>query len=520
MLSAPARGGGAARLLRARALRAASRRARPPRAAADAPARTWEEAGLSAPVAAALAALGCGTPTAIQAAAAAPQLAGRHTVLTAETGSGKTYAYLAPLAERLQRAGGPSGAFAAVLVPNAMLARQVAAAANALRGGGGERLLPAAALGGALGWQAARSEAAALVVATPARLLEELFGSNAPAFAFAPAEAGAEAGARGGGWAAALHVVVADEADMLLSGGFERPFRRLLQLLDAAEAEAAAADGGGRRQYIFAAATMHASGRRTPGETLSRAFPDAAWLASPRLHRASALLTHVWRAVAAEECAAEVAAALAEAPGETSLVFCNTAAGVTRLAAELAAAHGVECLPYGAEQGAEARAEALAALRSQATRVLVCTDAAARGLDVPSVTHVVQAAFASSAVDFLHRAGRTCRAPGAAGRLTSLVAPGAARLAAAVRAAVEAGEGVEEEAAMESAFSRKRSFAKKFKKFGESRTGTPDAAKAAAMAQRAEAREARIEAKGGRERARAWRGAPAASAAAPESSFS
>lgn len=90
----------------------------------------------------------------------------------------------------------------------------------------------------------------------------------------------------------------------------------------------------------------------------------------------------------------------------------------------------------------------------------MATDAAARGLDVPGLAHVVQAHFAANAIDFLHRVGRTARA-GTAGRVTSLVAPGAADLAAAVRGAVEEG------APLEGAFSRKRSFRRKLRRYGE-----------------------------------------------------
>ena len=95
--------------------------------------------------------------------------------------------------------------------------------------------------------------------------------------------------------------------------------------------------------------------------------------------------------------------------------------------------------------------------------VLVCTDAAARGVDVPEVAHVVQAEFAGNAVEYLHRIGRTARC-GAVGCVTNLIGAGDEELVLAVRKCEEAGVSVE------SAFSRKRSFKKKFKKYGETRT--------------------------------------------------
>jgi len=79
------------------------------------------------------------------------------------------------------------------------------------------------------------------------------------------------------------------------------------------------------------------------------------------------------------------------------------------------------------------------------------------------VVHVVQAEFAGNAVEYLHRIGRTARC-GAAGRVTNLVGAKDEELIAAIRLCEENGQPVE------SAFSRKRSFRKKYKKYGESRT--------------------------------------------------
>lgn len=91
--------------------------------------------------------------------------------------------------------------------------------------------------------------------------------------------------------------------------------------------------------------------------------------------------------------------------------------------------------------------------------VVVSTDAAARGIDLPDVTHVVQADFATNAVDFIHRIGRTARAD-RGGKVTSLVLPEASVLAAALRAYVEEGKPVE------GCFSRNRSFSRKVKRYG------------------------------------------------------
>jgi superfamily II DNA/RNA helicase len=453
-------------------------------------------------------------------------LRGQHTVIAAETGSGKTFAYLAPLISRLLAAtpaAGPSRTplAAVVLCPNAMLAAQVANAANSLCDAAGAPLLRAVALSPSLSLRAAADQGAPLVVATPARLLEELFAFRSGRW-------------KHGAYPAAVHAVrclVVDEADMLLTGGFEAATKRCVQLFDAAEAARAAgrlaagpppdieepaaswdmrevfgeegdAPAAGEeegdapaaplpvdvplsqaapeplppRQYIFAAATLHSSGRRTPGETLRSGFPEAAWVAGPRLHRAASQLTHAWAMVTSEERPAAVADVLRAHSGGQTLVFANTVAEAAALA-EWLVEHAPElaCGAYHGGMPTVARTEALDAFRAGVLQVMVCTDAGARGLDVPGVRHVVQASFALSAMDYLHRAGRTARA-GAPGRLTSFYDEAAAPLVEAVRTAVDAGQPVD------AAFSRKRSFAKKRAKYGDSRLGPVDETKAAASA--------------------------------------
>lgn len=91
--------------------------------------------------------------------------------------------------------------------------------------------------------------------------------------------------------------------------------------------------------------------------------------------------------------------------------------------------------------------------------VMVCTDAAARGIDIAGVTHVVQADFAATAVDFIHRIGRTARA-GLGGKVTSMYREDSATLAMVLKEYIEAGKPVE------GCFSRNRSFSKKMRRYG------------------------------------------------------
>jgi superfamily II DNA/RNA helicase len=97
---------------------------------------------------------------------------------------------------------------------------------------------------------------------------------------------------------------------------------------------------------------------------------------------------------------------------------------------------------------------------ASSNRIMVSTDAAARGIDLPDVTHVIQADFAANAIEFLHRVGRTARA-GRSGKVTSLYGKADAVLAEALQQYVREGRPVEE------CFSRNRSFRSKVKKYGQ-----------------------------------------------------
>ncbi|KAK9846625.1 hypothetical protein WJX81_007883 [Elliptochloris bilobata] len=504
---------------------------------------SFEGLGLRPEVVAALSAAGFPRPASTQAAAAGPLLAGHNLVLAAETGSGKTLAYLAPLLSRLlqRRADAVAAAEAGddedrqaldailVLCPNAALCQQVVAFSDALRGPDGAPLVRAAHVATT---SPPPREVPDLVAATPAGLITAT-QNYGPFFGWEWTRAGVMA---------RMRAVVIDEADQLLTGGYERDCRRVLDALregdrarkagavcaelrispdafqdlprhlrraayeggaqalkeagfvppgeflwdadPAAAAPAAPVWGAGlgsegddpergrsrsaydrtwRRQYVYVAATLPAEGGRSVANDLKKLQPDAVWVSAPRLHAALRNVRHAWRPVdegSWRSTLQEVVgrdAEVARGRGRT-LVFAASVAAADAAAAALADA-GLEPLLYHRGVHADQRAAALDAMRSGEGVVLVATDAAARGIDIPAVTHVVQADFAASAIDFLHRVGRTGRA-GAAGRVTSLYGPLQAVLAQALRAAVEAGEPVE------GAFSRKRSFAKKLKRYG------------------------------------------------------
>jgi len=226
-----------------------------------------------------------------------------------------------------------------------------------------------------------------------------------------------------------------------------------------------------RRQYAFAAATVMSNGKKTPGAMIKYGFPDAVWVEGRRLHRAVPNVTQTWINVSDTSRADALGAALGLGthPGfrpdvdcAKTMVFVNSAEACEAVAAELKR-QGFKAEAFGAQCTNSERAERLRAFKNGSVSVLACTDAAARGVDVPNVAHVVQAEFAGNAVEYLHRIGRTARL-GAKGLVTNLVGEKDEELVRAVRDCENRG------VAVEGAFSRKRSFRKKFKKYGETRT--------------------------------------------------
>lgn len=473
-------------------------------------------------------------PSAVQGAAIPSILTDSDVVMAAETGSGKTQAYLAPLFQKLQKTKSrnrgtenkPLGQvdppelqrFALVLCPNAMLCEQVAEMANALCCSSGVPLLKVSVVCGGQGWPVAPPD---LVVATPAALLNNLF-------TYDPKRKRRNAFVRD------VKYVVFDEADMLLSGGFENQVLRLLNLFrfeekqlsksrseestsesidsrpwtdfepieptledesaiedveecpgtdEDEEVESGAIEADGilkpeqkqkrdwfrarkvykrSKQYIFAAATLPENGKKTPGAVLKRLFPDAKWVNGLFLHRHNPRLHEHWIEVDGKTQVEALLNALSdngssdvESYPKKTLVFANSVESANAICRILRRVE-INCLCYHRDIPSEERMRSLKVFQEEGG-ILVCTDAAARGLDIPNISHVIQAEFAKSAVEFLHRIGRTARA-GQSGTVTSLYTKDNAPLVEAVKQAEAAGVPVE------GAFSRKRSFRNKLKK--------------------------------------------------------
>jgi ATP-dependent RNA helicase DeaD len=306
---------------------------------------------------------------------------GRDVAVQAQTGSGKTAAYGIPLVERVstERLRGPQGL---VLVPTRELALQVTDHLRAL--GRGRRLRVACAYGGAS--VAAQLDALGrrpqLVVATPGRLLDFL--------------------GRGAVHLGSVRAVVLDEADRMLDMGFLPDVERILGATPR------------ERQTALLSATL-------PAEItglVRRTLQDAVWV---RIEGASPTVEEVrqfYVEVAEQDKVRALRALLRTEPVHSALVFRRTQRVAQRLADVLARERPVAALHGGMRQGA--RLAALRAFASGRTSILVVTNVAARGLDVPQVSHVVNFDMPEDVETYVHRVGRTARA-GQTGTAITLV---------------------------------------------------------------------------------------------------
>ena len=345
---------------------------------------------------AAVAAAGYREPTPIQRQAIPVALAGRDLLGSAQTGTGKTAAFVLPLVDVL--AGGPRRARmprALILSPTRELAQQTLE--NFRIYAGNSDLAACLLIGG--GKMKQQVEALAgdvdVLIATPGRMLDMV--------------------ERGRLLMAGVRHLVIDEADRMLDMGFIPDVERICSLLPP------------RRQTLMFSATMPPPIRRLAERFLRdpqevQAAPPASpaetveqWLLSVADERAKArALTRMlaWKAVT------------------SAMVFSNRKRDVDGLYRTLKAA-GFSAVRMQGDMAQPEREEALEAFRSGAARVLVCTDVAGRGIDIFGVSHVFCFDVPVNAEDYVHRIGRTGRA-GHRGRAYMLATPEDARALQAV----------------------------------------------------------------------------------------
>lgn len=365
--------------------------------------------GLSAELCSVLSENGISTPTRVQQRCIPPILGGADVVIGAATGSGKTYAYLLPVvmalkaAEALRDEGEPPLRIARrpraiVVVPTRELAEQVLAVAKELSYSVKFRVIGATTGAGSSGLKKLKDLLAAspvdVLVTTTGRLLQ-LLDVKAIDLRFT------------------RHIIV-DEVDTMFDAGFGPELQRILR------ASRGRGDVVNKPQYIAAGAT-----HPTAAETMYKVeFPDAKRL-DVDLHLPPPGLDARFVRTTAEGKLQELVALLGDSKkdghmqGGRLIIFCNTISSA-RFVEHFLSESGYSTASVHGEIPPERRANEFQSFKSGQVQLLVCTDIAARGLDNLDIAHVIIFDFPTSAVDYIHRAGRTARA-GAEGRVTSLI---------------------------------------------------------------------------------------------------
>jgi ATP-dependent RNA helicase RhlE len=320
-----------------------------------------------------LAAAGFSIPTPVQSAAIPRALEGKDVLATAQTGTGKTLAFLIPILEKMLTNDAP-GISALVLVPTRELAMQVQEQYNVLRG---KRLTPAALVVGGLseGPQLmALRKGARLVVATPGRL-QDYLDRRLVRFE-------------------GLQTLVLDEADRMLDMGFLPAIRRIATVLPR------------ERQTMCFSATLEASVAHLVNDYMRK--PVRVALGST-LKPSENVRMQAFE-VAADRRQDLLQSLLSKETGRC-LIFTRTKRGADRLARGLSREGYTASMIHGGRTQSQ-RTAALEGFQRGQIRVLVATDLASRGIHVQDIAHVINYDLPEIAENFIHRVGRTGRAGG------------------------------------------------------------------------------------------------------------
>jgi ATP-dependent RNA helicase RhlE len=328
--------------------------------------------------------LGFARPTPIQSEAIPPAMSGRDLLACAQTGSGKTVAFLLPTLHRLMSSPRHTTRVL-VLTPTRELAAQVL---EDFRGLAKHTAVSGAAIFGGVSMgpqEQAFRRGADVIVATPGRLLDHL--------------------SRPYGKLDGIEFLVLDEADRMLDMGFLPDIKRILARIPR------------QRQTLFFSATMPAEIGRLAGEMLKNPVTIA-------LQRQSAPAAGITQAVypAPQHLkAALLVELLKRGVMPQALVFTRTKHRANRLAEHLLKS-GVSAERIHGNRSQGQRTQALAGFKNGRYAVLVATDIAARGIDIDALSHVINFDVPAAPDDYIHRVGRTGRAE-MTGEAFTFVAP-------------------------------------------------------------------------------------------------
>ena len=363
---------------------------------------SFDTLGLTPELLRAVADQGYTEPTPVQREAIPLVLAGRDLLAGAQTGTGKTAAFVLPLLQRLNGARTPgwNGSTspdaerdrrnatrppiqALVLTPTRELCLQVE---QSVRTYGAHRRIRSVAIYGGVGFEPqARALRAGpgIVVATPGRLLDHVGQGTIDL--------------------SRIEVLILDEADRMLDMGFIRDIRRIIELLPH------------ERQNLMFSATF-SNDIRSLANTILR---DPAMVQVTPRNTPTALVTQIAHPVDRERKRELLSHLIRSGRIEQALVFTRTKHGANRLAEQLAR-DGIKATAIHGNKSQGQRVRALDDFKAGRASILVATEVASRGLDIEDLPHVVNFELPMVAEDYVHRIGRTGRA-GATGDAISLV---------------------------------------------------------------------------------------------------
>ncbi|PHP68669.1 hypothetical protein CSC94_01325 [Zhengella mangrovi] len=337
---------------------------------------TFKDLGLAETILNALAHEGYDSPTPIQAKAIPVVRSGRDVLGIAQTGTGKTAAFVLPQLDRMagdRKTAAAKTATVLILAPTRELANQIADAITTY----GRALKPSVAvvIGGAKPGPQVRAMARGVdfLVATPGRLLDHM-------------ETGAIT-------LSGVRTVILDEADQMLDLGFLPAIRRILEKAPK------------QRQTLLFSATMPKLIRKLASDFLHNPEEIAVTPASRPIERIDQRVVFIEKPAKPRL----LASLLKDKAVERAVVFTRTKHGANRLCQQLGRS-GLEAQPIHGNKSQNQREKTLAAFRDGSMRILVATDIAARGIDIDDVTHVYNYELPNVPEVYVHRIGRTARA--------------------------------------------------------------------------------------------------------------
>ena len=351
---------------------------------------SFQELGLSDKVLQAVEASGYTTPTPIQAQAIPPALLGRDILGIAQTGTGKTAAFVLPMLSRLEsgraRARMPR---TLILEPTRELAAQVEE--SFVKYGANHKLNVALLIGGVsfADQETKITRGADVLIATPGRLLD--FSE------------------RGKLLLTGIDILVIDEADRMLDMGFIPDIERICKLVPFT------------RQTLFFSATMPPEITRLTEQFLANPVRIEVARAATTASTITQSLVASHGGAAKRETLRRLIRREAEV-FKNAIIFCNRKRDVALLHKSLQK-HGFSVGALHGDMDQRARMLSLDAFKTGAVDLIVCSDVAARGLDIPDVSHVFNFDLPTHAEDYVHRIGRTGRA-GKKGAALSIVSSG------------------------------------------------------------------------------------------------